>query len=397
MIPIGEQKQSGEFALFNLGFRPFFLLAGAFAVVAVALWMYAYLQGWQRPPYGLTAMAWHGHEMIFGYALAVIAGFLLTAVRNWTQVPTLHGLALLLLCLLWLVGRIMPLFPHVFPLELAALADGLFLVLLMAAVAVPIVKARKWQNLIVVAVLAALLAAQALFFLGALGEWDEGVRYGLYSGLYLIVLLIFIIGRRVMPFFIERGVGYPVTVVNRAWLDITTPGLFVLFWLSDLVWPDSPAVALLAGLLCLLHGLRLSGWYTPGIWRRPLLWVLFLAYAWLVVGFALKAAVYLVDSPPSLALHAFAYGGIGLMTLGMMARVAWGHTGRDIARPPALMSWAFALLFVGALIRVLLPLLLPALYGSWMVLSQVLWIAAFMLFCYVYAPILVKPRFGGTG
>ncbi len=394
MLQIDDRKQTGNFALFNLGFRPFFLGAAGFAVVAVALWMFVYLMNWDiQPYYGLPAVMWHGHEMIFGYAMAVIAGFLLTAVRNWTSIPTLNGTPLLLLFLLWLVGRIVPFFSDVLLIGVVALADCLFEVLLIFAVAAPIVKAKKWNNLAIVLILALMLAAHVLFYLGVSDVVDDGVYYGLYSGLYLIVALIFVMGRRVIPFFIEKGVGYPVQLVNRNWLDVSM--LFLFFWLMDLFRPNGLVVTLLAVLLFVLHALRLVGWYTPGIWRKPLLWVLYLAYGWLVAAFGLKVMVYVFGISPFLALHAFAYGGIGLMTIGMMARVSLGHTGRNIAEPPPVLAWAFAVLFLGALVRVVLPLFDSSSYTLWVGLSQVLWLIAFAIFFYVCFPMLVKPRVDG--
>ncbi|TNG03054.1 MAG: NnrS family protein, partial [Gammaproteobacteria bacterium] len=218
-------------------------------------------------------------------------------------------------------------------------------------------------------------------------------RIGLYSGIYLIIALIFVMGRRVMPFFIEKGVDYPVQLKNRQWLDVSSLVLFLAFWIADLVRPDTLPVALLALALLVLHAIRLVGWYTPGIWKKPLLWVLYVGYGWLVTGFALKAAVVFIGISPFLPLHAFAYGGIGMITLGMMARVTLGHTGRNVFDPPpVLLFWMFALLLCGAVIRVLLPLLDPAHYMAWIGLSQGLWIIAFTLFLTIFLPMLIRPR-----
>jgi len=207
--------------------------------------------------------------------------------------------------------------------------------------------------------------------------------------------LIFVMSRRVLPFFIERGVPQDVTLTNRAWLDGASLLLFVGFWIADIAAPDTLPVAVLAGLLCVLYSIRLVDWYTPGIWRQPLLWVLFLAYVAIIVGFAFKAAVYILGVSPFLALHAFTYGGIGLFTLGMMARVTLGHTGRNILEPPATVSWIFGLVVVGSIIRVVLPLLDASHYTLWMVLSQLLWILAFSLFLATFLRMLYQPRIDG--
>jgi uncharacterized protein involved in response to NO len=161
------------------------------------------------------------------------------------------------------------------------------------------------------------------------------------------------------------------------------------------VKPDSLPVALLSAVLAGLHLLRLAGWYTRGIWRIPLLWVLFAGYGWLIVAFVLKAAVYFPGVSPYLALHAFAYGGIGMITLGMMARVTLGHTGRDLSSPPAVLTPAFAILFAGTVTRVLVPLLDPGHYTAWIGLAQGLWIIAFALFVWAFIPMWLQPRVDG--
>jgi uncharacterized protein involved in response to NO len=387
-----QPAAAGKHAVLNLGFRPFFAGAAVFSVFSMLVWTGMYVFGWQWQYTALPVVTWHAHEMIFGYGLAVIAGFLLTAVKNWTGVQTLYGLPLLLLWLLWLAARLLLLAGGDGMLAWAALADGLFNLLLVAALAWPIFRVRQFKQFGVLSKVLLLMLANQLFYSGALGTYPWGEQAGLYSGVYLIMALIFVMSRRVLPFFIERGVGQAVTLINRTWLDGASLFLFVGFWLVDIIDPDSLPVALLAGALCVLHAMRLSGWYAPGIWRRPLLWVLYLAYAALVIGFGLKVAVYVFGISPFLPLHAFTYGGIGLFTLGMMARVTLGHTGRNILEPPAPVTWMFGLLVIGSLIRVVLPLLDVAHYMLWIGLSQALWIIAFSLFVRVFLPMLLQAR-----
>lgn len=394
MLSIDDPRPVSGCALLQLGFRPFFAGAVAFAVVAMLLWMVITLFGWQPRPYGLSAQLWHAHEMLYGYALAVIAGFLLTAIRNWTGVDTIKGIPLLLLFLLWLVARVMPFFSDVIPLIFTAAIDTLFMLLLIAASLLPILKARQWHNLGILSKLVLLLAGNVLFYAGVSGMLANGVRWGLYSGLYLVLALIFVMGRRVIPFFIEKGVAYPVQVRNWKWLDVSSLLLFLLFWIADVFMQDMLYTSVLAGVLCVLHAARLIGWYTPGIWRRPLLWILYLAYAVIVVGFALKALVPLGVSA-FLALHAFAVGGIGMMTIGMMARVSLGHTGRSIAELPGVLSWAFYALGLAALFRVLVPLLVQGHYIWWIAASQLLWVIGFSLLLFVFLPMWWRPRVDG--
>lgn len=385
----------GKTALLQLGFRPFFAGAAMFSLLSMLAWMglYAFDMQWYQS--SLPAMSWHAHEMVYGYGLAVIAGFLLTAVKNWTGVQTLHGIPLLLLFILWLAGRLLLAAGDRVQLVLAAGADCLFIALLVAAVAYPIVKVRQWKQLGILAIVVLLLAGNAVFYAGLLGLFPDGIRIGLYSGIYLIMALIFVMARRVLPFFIENAVDEQVSLKNRKWLDLASLVLFLVFWIADITAPDSLPVAVLAGALCILHAIRLADWFTPGIFRKPLLWVLYLGYTALVAGFALKAAVIAAGISPFLALHTFTYGGIGLFTLGMMTRVTLGHTGRNVFEPPATVSWIFAGMLAGAVIRVLFPLFDPLHYSLWMGLSQLLWISAFGLFLATCLPMLVQPRTDG--
>lgn len=391
-----ESQGNRRLALDRLGFRPFFLAAGAFGTVSVAIWVSLYhfrAPGLAEP--ALSAVIWHAHEMIYGYAVAVVGGFLLTATRNWTGVQTLHGTPLILLAVLWLLARAAPFVDHPLALETMAVLDLTFNLLLCSAILYPIARARQWKQLGLWSKVVIVSLANLLFYLGLFGMLDDGVRLGLYTGLYLILSLILVVGRRVIPFFIERGVGYPVALTNRRWVDISSMVLMLIFIVTEVLAAAPVAAAVCAAALALLHAARMTGWHTPGLWRRPLLWVLYIAYGWIVLGFALTALAHLAGFNPALAVHAFAYGGIGMMTLGMMARVSLGHTGRDLARAPGALAWAFSLLAAGSVVRVILPLMAPDPYVAWIALSQALWIAAFALFTWTYTPILVRPRVDG--
>ena len=354
-----------------------------------------YLDGRQINAMPVTAVNWHAHEMIYGYGLAVISGFLLTAVRNWTGIHTLHGLPLLALLLLWIAGRLLFFTgEHVQP-AIVAIIDCAFTLGLIWALMVPIARSGQWKQLGIIAKLLLLMASNAVYHAGLSGIIEDGVRIGLYSGVYIIIALIFVMARRVYPFFIERGVGYAVTLENHRWLDNASLLLFLVFWIMELADPHGPAIALVSALLALLHTFRLAGWHTAGIWKKSLLWVLFTGYGWLIAGFILKTAAYLFGISPHIALHAFVYGGIGMITIGMMSRVTLGHTGRDLASPPATLHLTFALLLAGSIVRVLLPLFAPAHYMTWVGLSQVLWVIAFTLFLFIHLPMLLRARVDG--
>jgi len=388
-----EQPGNYRVSLLHLGFRPFFLLAGVYAVVSMVLWAWLYHGAVPVLPMGLPPALWHAHEMVFGYALAVIAGFLLTAVRNWTGVQTAHGMPLLLLALFWMAARVLAWVPGA--LALMAVLDLAFNLALLIAVLHPVLKARQWKQLPVMALPLVLTLAHLVFYAGLFGGLAGGERLGIHAGLYLVVLLILVMGRRVIPFFIEKGVDGPAAIRNRLWVDVGTVVLAVAFVVLQLLpsWPQlAGGIALL---LALLQAVRLYDWHHPDIWRKPLLWSLYLALAWLALGFALYALGQYTPLDGFAALHAFAYGGIGLVTLGMMCRVSLGHTGRNVFAPPRSVTWMLALVVLGAMVRVLGPLLLPAAHVHWIGISQGLWLAGFGLFVVVYAPMLVRPRIDG--
>jgi uncharacterized protein involved in response to NO len=389
-----------EFALFNLGFRPFFLLACVYALVSILVWGGIYVYGWPVPRLPFSPAYWHAHEMIFGYGIAVAAGFLLTAVRNWTHIPTLRGYSLAGLAGLWLAARtvewIIP--GRIWPMMVP---DLLFDAWLVVAVFTPILRAKQHDQIGIASKLVLLMLANLAFYLGASGVLEQGIAWGLYSGLYFLLALMFSMARRVMPFFIERGVGYPVQLKNRLWLDRAIIYLFLLFWLADVFWRHAYATALLAALLFAAHALRLAGWHTRGIWKKPLLWVLYIGYGSAASGFLIKAITPFVFLLPFLDLHAFAVGGIALMTAGMMARISLGHTGRSVQyesggpQHSRLLAPAFASLVAAFVARVLLPMIAPLQYTLWIGIAQVAWLFAFALLVWVYAPILVKPRTDG--
>lgn len=396
-MPMIEKPYTGKYALTHLGFRPFFLLAGLFAVVLMGLWVVMYGFNWQMLAPNYASMTWHAHEMIFGYSVAMAAGFLLTAARNWTNLQTINGKPLLLLALLWVLARLLPLLAFI-PLWLIALIDITFLIWLSIAIARPIIRVKQWQQMSLAGKIFLLVPANALFYYGLLTDWSVGVQVGLYSGFYIILALIFTMGRRVIPFFIERGVGCPFNAKNDIWIDRFSLILFLSFSIADVLGSGMGynGAYYLTGILALiqipLHAFRMGGWYHPNIWDKPLLWVLYMAYGWLVAGFLFKFMTVTAGVSPWIGVHAFAVGGIGMMTIGMMARVALGHTGRNVFEPPAILAPVFLLLFSSAFIRVFNVWLVPEFYAMWILSSQLLWITAFALFVWHYLPMLMKAR-----
>lgn len=382
------------YPLFALGFRPFFLGAGLFAVISITLWAMIYLLQFTVPLENISSAQWHAHEMIYGYSMAVIAGFLLTAVRNWTGISTLTGYPLALLFFCWLATRLLWL-GGTSLLAVAAIADVMFSVIFLIAISRPIIKTRQWKQLAILSKVTLLIIFNSLFYLGAIGMVQHGIFWGTYGGLYLVISLILTMGRRVIPFFIEKGVGYPVTIPNSKWLDISSLVALLGFFIVELFIHHVGWSSALALCVFLVNAIRLILWHTPGIWKKPLLWSLYLSLWMISLGFLLLAIDYVMVVSQYLAVHAMAFGGIGIITLSMMSRVSLGHTGRNINQPPAIILPALLLLLAGGVIRVFMPILSTQLYPLWIGLSALLWIIAFVLFTIAYLPVLITPRIDG--
>ena len=379
------------YAPFALGFRPFFLAAGLFAVLLMVGWLLVLFGGLNLGP--LSPRVWHGHEMLFGFTVAVIAGFLLTAAQNWTGIPTASGAPLAALFLLWLAGRVSFLVPGL-PVGLVALIDLSFLPVLALALTVPLLKAKQLHNYPFPVMLLALAGANALVHLDTLGWTDDWSRssasLGLHLGTYVIVTMMVVMGGRVIPNFTNNKLGTRA----RRWkiIEILAPAATIGALLSALISPVSLVTAGLAAIAAVVHAIRLAGWHTVKYWSVPLLWILHLGYAWIALGFGLLALSAAGMSAAAVsALHAFTTGGIGMLTLGMMARVSLGHTGRAL-EPASLMTRAFVVINIAALLRVALPLLFPGVYVQSMTAAGLAWVAAFGLFVVVYTPMLLRPR-----
>jgi uncharacterized protein involved in response to NO len=336
----------------------------------------------------LSTSQWHAHEMIFGYTLAVIAGFLLTAVRNWTRLPTPQGWPLAALFSLWGAARCLYAFGTSY-LWVAAVFDLLFIASLIGAVLTPVIRTRQWRQMAIVAKLLLLGFAHLSFYLGVSGRLVDGIYWGLYGGLYLVISLIMTMGARIIPSFIQNGVGYEVELSNPPWINLTSLIVFLFFFIAELFVRRPVVTAAAAALLFLVTTLRLFGWHTPGIWKKPLLWSLYLSFVFIDAGFLLFALSPFLGFSRFLAIHAMTFGGIGLITMGMMSRVALGHTGRSIHHPPKTVVVSFGGVALGAIVRVLFPLVWPAGYVAWIAVSQGIWIVSFLIFVSSYALIFL--------
>ncbi|WP_299198671.1 NnrS family protein [uncultured Amphritea sp.] len=392
-MQIQEPHQGKRFALFNLGFRPFFLFAALSSLLLMTHWMM--LLGSTQPTYSYyqISQVWHGHEMLFGYAVAVITGFLLTAVRNWTSIQTPYGAKLAALFLLWLAARLLPVFSeYIMPLPapLIAITDLLFLPLVALSIALPIIRSGNYRNLIFTVILLAMTLANLLIHLQLLGITESTLARGLQLEVGLIVVVMVMMGGRVIPFFTERALAFDAK--RYSWIEKSIIPLAFGWLVADLL-QFSLIATILAAVNATLNLIRLAGWFKLRMIRNPLIWILHVAYLFIVLGFALKALNGLTSFSPYIATHAFAAGAIGSMTLGMMARVALGHTARPL-KLAKITVVAFVLMIVAGVIRVFLPMI-PELYTMAIHLSGGLWILAWLLFLIPYTPILLKPRIDG--
>ncbi len=386
-----ELKKQARFPWLALGFRPFFLLAGLGAVALVLAWTLLWHRGLTPEAY-YGRIGWHSHEMLFGYATAVVAGFLLTAVRNWTSIDTPVGAPLAGLALLWLAGRVLPWFPALPPL-LIAVTDLAFLLLVALGLVRSLWGGRNRTNRWFLPLLLGMTGANALVHAQALGLGATLARAGTNLMLDLLILLVLWIAGRVMPFFTERAVAGSRPRV-WPWVERATFALVLGLAAVRLVGAPGGLVGTLAVLLALVQMVRLGGWYQRAIWGNPILWVLYTALGWLILGLVLEGAAAWGLGPSNLALHALTIGAIGTLTLGMMARVTLGHTGRAMGAAPA-MTLAFVLLNVAAAARVFGPMVWPRVYPGWVLIAGLLWTLAFGLFLFVHGPMLLRPRVDG--
>ncbi len=393
-IRIEEPKQApapairGGFALWQLGFRPFYLLASGFAALSIGLWAAQYA-GWLGTPY-LNGPLWHAHEMLFGFALAVIVGFLFTAGRNWTGRPTPTGAALAALALLWLAARVLVLTPFGWA---AAAANVAFPLAAAIALAIPFVAARNQRNYFFVLLLLLLSAAAAWVHLALLGVVAWPGLLGLQLALDLVLFIVTVMAGRVVPMFTNNGVPGAHATRQPLIEQLSLGAVLVLLGADALQAPPVVigAVAALAAVAHLLRWLRWQPWTT---WRVPIVWVLHAAYLWIPLHLALRAAAAAGWVAPSVATHALTTGAIGGLIIGMMTRTARGHTARPL-RADRFDVACYLLVLLGALVRVAVPLFAPSLTWSSVLLSAALWSAGFALYAVRYWPVLTRPRLDG--
>lgn len=376
-------------AVLALGFRPFYLLAAAIAMAGVGVWVLQWL-GWTPAVTTPAPMLWHAHEMVFGFAVAVIAGFLFTAARNWTGEATPTGLPLAALCALWLFARVAQLTGSA---ALAGGADIAFLLAVAGALWIPLHKTRN-RNRVLLLFLLLLAGADALFHLAAGGGLDVSPLTGVRIALYAVVLLVTVMGGRVIPSFTGNALAHAGVKTHRK-LDVASIAVAGAAFVAVIAAPLSPVTGALCAVAAGLHLLRLRGWLPLATRRAPILWILHVSYAWIPVGLGLHAVqAFGLMTAATLADHALGVGAVGGVILGMITRTARGHTGRPL-KVGRVETTAYALLIAAAGLRVLVPALLPEATRAAVALAGLLWVSAFVLYLIVYVPWLTRPRADG--
>ena len=382
--------------LFAYGFRPFFLLAGVAALLLVPLWALHVLEA---VPLAVRwpASLWHGHEMLFGFIMSAIAGFMLTAVPSWTGQPGFSGRPLIVLASLWLAARVMIATAARWPAFATAVIDLAFLPVLAGLLAWPLLRARN-RNTPLLLALGALWLCNLAFHRALLAGHAAQASHALEIGVDLVLVMVTMIGGRIVPAFTAsalRLVGRAGSVANRPWIGALTLLSMVLVTLGDLAQVGPRSAGGLAALAAMLQSVRLLQWGGIHTTRQPIVWILHVAYAWLPIGLALKALALLAGSAVgAFWLHALTVGALSTMILAVMTRASLGHTGRVLKVDP-LISFAYLLLSAAAVIRVWGLPVLGMSYPIAIATAAALWTAAFGLFVAIYAPILCSPRADG--
>ena len=380
--------QSG-FALWNLGFRPFYLLAAVFATLSVPVWMAQYA-GWMGGYVLIAGPLWHAHEMLFGYALAVIVGFLFTAGRNWANQPTPTGATLAAIAALWLSARVLVFTPYALA---AAAFDTAFALAAAVAIAVPFLRSGNRRNYFFIALLLGMGLVNLAFHLGMAGVLDLPVQRGLQVGLDLVLFIMVVMGGRVIPMFTMNGIP-GVFCARIPWLERLAPGSVLVLLAADVAGAPDMVVATIAAVAAAAHAVRLGLWRPWLTLQKPIVWILHFSYAWIVLALALRALAAFDLVPAGLAIHALTVGAIGGLTLGMMTRTSLGHTGRPLQTGNAEL-FCYVAIQLAALTRVFLPLAFPSLYLQAIIGSGMLWSLAFGVYTVSYWSILSRPRLDG--
>ena len=382
------QKPPG-WPVLRLGFRPFYIGGALVAALTVPLWVAMFLGALSWQPV-VAPLLWHAHEMLFGFAVAIIVGFLMTAGKAWTGLATPRGRALGALIALWLTARVASLTG---PYALYAVLDMALLPVVAAILVRLLIQSRNYRNLPLGLILALLAAANVAFHGAVSGVLSVPVMTPLHAGLALIIMVECVMAGRVIPAF-TMAVTPGLKLVTEVGVERTTLGVTALGLALWVFAPASLVGFFVLALSALLQVKRLLGWKSNVTRTRPILWILHAAYAWIPVGLLLLAMAQLGWVSPSAGIHALAVGATGGLIIGMITRTARGHTGRPLAvsKPEVL---AYGLVMSAAVLRVLLPLVAPSLYVTSLLAAAALWSVAFLMYLWVFTPWLMQTRLDG--
>lgn len=381
------------FALFAKGFRPFFLAAALFATLAVPAWVLLVLTGITVTG-RVGALDWHSHEMLFGFTLAVVAGFLLTAVSNWTSRETARGGLLAFLLGIWILGRVAMLLSYALPIIVVAAVELSFIPLLGLVLARPLLGSANRRNYAFLALLGALWVADIAFFVDLTLGLDGGTEWGLKLALNVFVIMIVIVAGRVVPMFTRNWTGDD-SIRGYPLLDHLALASVVLVALGEMATLPAELLSPFAMIAAIVTALRTLRWRNKALFSVPLLWILHVGYLWIPVGMAARALLVLWPASASFATHAHTVGAIGALTLGMMVRVSLGHTGRKLI-PNWSATVAFVLMTLAVVIRLGGFALATAWYSASLIAAGAAFSAAFALFLLGYSRILITTRIDGA-
>ncbi len=391
------QKEQKITPILRLGFRPFFLSGAIFSVIAIILWLLMYKGAVNLSPLG-GGYWWHIHEMVFGFGCAIIAGFLLTAVQNWTGVRGAQGNTLLVLFLLWFTGRIVVLFPSLLGETLTTIVDISFLPAVAYVLGKPIVAIKQYRNLFFVPLLLLFTIINLEMHLAIYSPNTFSTNFAGYASVMLVTFLMSVMAGRVTPMFTANGTKTP-KATPLPWLDKVTNGSLAIAMFTLILQPVIGFSATFFGVLLIIAGmfqtmrwLRWRPWITLGV---PLLWSIHASIKFIAFGLVVLGVSYLIPELPSNHIwHLLTIGGMGGLILSMISRVSLGHTGRSLS-PPKAMTFAYILMTLAALVRTFGPWGLPDKTLVFIDISGTFWLLAFGIFVLTYAPMLMAARKDG--
>jgi uncharacterized protein involved in response to NO len=388
-------KQSNSFIwdspFWGRGFRPFFMLGSLYTLLSIGLWGLFYAGIYTPPDFYLDPVSWHAHEMIYGFAMAIVAGFLLTAVANWTGGAPARQLHLAALCGLWLAGRMVMNIDVGLPVFALVLIEGAFVPALAVSLAIPLIKSWNKRNFVFLTLLSVLFGCN-IWFLTTLN------MTALHVALMMILVMVSLIGGRIIPAFTVaalRRKGIEAYQTDQMKLDIAALLSLIAVALSLVFAKDTIILSACALTSCLIHALRMRRYHTDKTFDDPLLWILHAGYLWLIIGLGLLACVGIGLVSLSSILHALTAGCIGSMILGMICRVTLGHTGR-VLKVSKITAFTFILIQIAAVLRVFGPLMIPAQTVTWILISAGIWVICFALYVLIFGKMLLTARPDGA-